>query len=383
MQGDGGVLAALPNVGLATMTGSRMTFPLATAEYFSDFAARARSLGAGIIGGCCGTTPTQITAIRAAIDEGREATSSVRVLEHAAPAPPAAPEAPTELARLLAAGEFVTSVQLDPPLGGNAAALIDAARKIRASGVAQIVDVNDNPRARARMNGLIASVAIQQGAGIETVPHLTPRDSTIAGLESLLLGAHAQGIRNVLAVTGDSPEAGDYPGTGAVYDVDAIGLVELLARFNRGEDVHGRAIDAPTAFFPGVALNPTADDLDLELVRFEQKLAAGARFAMTQVLFDLAPLEAVLERLGGSPIPLLVGVWPIRSYELAVRVHNETPGILVPPHVQERYRDAGADAPSVGVELARELIAGARELAAGVYVVAPFRQPLGVLDVLG
>ena len=365
------------------MTGSRMTFPLATAEYFSDFAARARSLGAGIIGGCCGTTPTQITAIRAAIDEGREATSSVRVLEHAAPAPPAAPEAPTELARLLAAGEFVTSVQLDPPLGGNAAALIDAARKIRASGVAQIVDVNDNPRARARMNGLIASVAIQQGAGIETVPHLTPRDSTIAGLESLLLGAHAQGIRNVLAVTGDSPEAGDYPGTGAVYDVDAIGLVELLARFNRGEDVHGRAIDAPTAFFPGVALNPTADDLDLELVRFEQKLAAGARFAMTQVLFDLAPLEAVLERLGGSPIPLLVGVWPIRSYELAVRVHNETPGILVPPHVQERYRDAGADAPGVGVELARELIAGARELAAGVYVVAPFRQPLGVLDVLG
>ena len=383
MQGDGDVLAALPNVGLATMTGSRMTFPLATAEYFSDFAARARSLGAGLIGGCCGTTPTQITAIRVAIDEGREATSSVRVLEHAAPAPAAAPEAPTELARLLAAGQFVTSVQLDPPLGGNAAALIDAAGKIRASGVAQIVDVNDNPRARARMNGLIASVAIQQGAGIETVPHLTPRDSTIAGLESLLLGAHAQGIRNVLAVTGDSPEAGDYPGTGAVYDVDAIGLVELLARFNRGEDVHGRAIDAPTAFFPGVALNPTADDLDLELVRFEQKLAAGARFAMTQVLFDLAPLEAVIERLGGSPIPLLVGVWPIRSYELAVRVHNETPGILVPPHVQERYRDAGADAPDVGVELARELIAGARELAAGVYVVAPFRQPLGVLDVLG
>lgn len=383
MRVDGAILAALPNVGLATMVGSRVTFPLATPEYFGEFAARARALGAGLIGGCCGTTPTQIAAIRAAIDEGRKAMPSVELHDHAAQSPSAAAERPTELARLLEAGEFVVSVQLDPPLGGNAEGLVDAARTLRESGLAHIVDVNDNPRARARMSGLMASVAIEQLAGIETVPHLTPRDSTIAGLESLLLGAHAQGIRNVLAVTGDPPEAGDYPGTGAVYDVDAIGLVELLARLNEGEDFHGRAIDAPTAFFPGVAVNPSADDLDLELDRFERKLAAGARFAMTQILFDLGPLERFLERLGGSsPVPLLVGVWPIGSYELAVRVHNETPGIVVPGHVQDRYRAAGAAAPEVGAGLARELIAGARELAAGVYVVAPFRRPLDVLDVL-
>ena len=198
----------------------------------------------------------------------------------------------------------------------------------------------------------------------------------------MLLGAHAEGVRNILAVTGDAPETGDYPGSGAVYDVDAIGLVELITRLNEGTDFHGRAIDGPTSFFPGVAVNPTADDLELEAERFARKLDAGARWAMTQVVFDLSYLESFLERIGGCPVPLLVGVWPIRSLELAVRVHNETPGIVIPDHVQERYRAAGTDAAEVGASLVRELVAGARELAAGVYVVAPFRRPLGVLDLL-
>jgi homocysteine S-methyltransferase len=383
MAGADDALAALPNVGLATISGSRVAFPHATPEYFADFAAKARDLGARVIGGCCGTTPAQIAAIRAALEEQRPATRAPRAaaLHPTAAAEPA--EGPTRLERLLADGAFVVSVQLDPPLGGSVAGLVEAARVIRESGRAHVVDVNDNPRARARMSGVIASAAIEREARIETIPHLTPRDSTIAGLESLLLGAHAEGLRNMLAVTGDVPEAGDYPGTGSVYDVDAIGLVELLARLNDGTDFHGRAIDAPTSFFPGVAVNPTADDLDLEVDRFRRKLAAGARFAMTQVLFDLSFLDAFFDRFGGpSPVPLLVGVWPIRSLELAVRVHNETPGIVVPEHVQERYRDAGPDAARVGVELARELIDGARAKAAGVYVVAPFRRPLGVLDVL-
>ena len=186
----------------------------------------------------------------------------------------------------------------------------------------------------------------------------------------------------MLAVTGDAPEQGDYPGSGSVYDVDAIGLVELIARLNEGTDFHGRAIDAPTSFFPGVAVNPTADDLELEAERFRRKVDAGAKYAMTQIVFDMSFLESFLERIGGSPIPLLVGVWPIRSLELAVRVHNETPGIVVPDEVQRRYRDAGADASRVGTELALELIERSRELVAGVYVVAPFRRPLGVLDLL-
>jgi homocysteine S-methyltransferase len=384
MTGDGSPLAALPNVGLATFSGSRLAFPHATPEYFGEFAARARALGARLIGGCCGTTPAQIAAIRAAVDANLEPRSAPRAREREPRALTVlAGEEPTELQRLLEAGEFVVSVQLDPPLGGSADGLVAAARTIRDSGAAQVVDVNDNPRARARMNGLIASIAIRREAGIDVLPHLTPRDATVSGLESLLLGAHAEGVRNVLAVTGDAPEQGDYPGTGSVYDVDAIGLVELMSRLNDGVDFHGRAIDAPTSFFPGVAVNPTADDLGLEADRFARKVEAGARFALTQVLFDLSYLESFLDRIGGSPVPLLVGVWPIRSLELAVRVHNETPGIVVPEHVQERYRAAGPDAAAVGVELARELVAGARELASGVYVVAPFRRPLGVLDVLG
>ena len=382
MAGDGAVLAALPNVGLATFVGSRVAFPHATPEYFAEFAARARGLGAQLIGGCCGTTPAQIAAIRAAVDENRSVRPAPRAREQRSHTPAQSTEQPTGLARLLAEREFVISVQLDPPLGGNADGLIDAAHRIKDSGFAQFVDVNDNPRARARMNGMMASIAVQRAAGIEVIPHLTPRDSTLTGLESTLLGAHAEGVRNVLAVTGDAPEAGDYPGTGSVYDVDAIGLVELMSRLNEGTDFHGRPIDGPTSFFPGVAVNPTADDLDLEAERFARKIDAGARWAMTQVLFDISYLESFLERIGGSPVPLLVGVWPIRSLELAVRVHNETPGIVVPEHVQERYRAAGPDAADVGAALVRELVGKARELAAGVYVVAPFRRPLGVLDLL-
>jgi homocysteine S-methyltransferase len=382
MAGPGNLLAALPNVGLATFSGARLAFPHATPDYFGEFAARARSLGARVIGGCCGTTPAQIAAVRAAVDANRAPTGAARVRERAPDLAPASTAEPTELERMLAAGDFVVSVQLDPPLGGSVDGLVGAARAIRDSGLASLVDVNDNPRARARMSGMMASAAILRGAGIEVVPHLTPRDSTISGLESLLLGAHAEGVRNVLAVTGDAPEQADYPGTGAVYDVDAIGLVELMAKLNEGTDFHGRAIDAPTSFFPGVAVNPTADDLDLEAERFRKKVAAGARFAMTQIVFDMSLLEVFLERVGGSPIPLLVGVWPIRSFELAVRVHNETPGIVVPDEVQERYRAAGAGAAGVGLALARELVAQARDLAAGVYVVAPFRRPLGVLDLL-
>ena len=383
MQRDGLVLAALPNVGLASLAGSRVIFPHATPDYFAEFAAQARRLGAGIIGGCCGTTPAQITAIRSAIEEDRAPAAPlvVRERELAEAAESASEE--TGLARLLREQEFVVSIQLDPPLGANNTGLLEAGRAIKASGKAQLVDVNDNPRARARMSGMMASVAIERECGIETIPHLTPRDTAIAGLESQLLGAHAEGVRNVLAVTGDPHEEGDYPGARGVYDFDAIGLTRLITGLNRGEDFHGRAIDAPTSFFVGVAVNPSADDLDLELERFERKLEAGAQFAMTQVLFDLAYLDSFLAHFGGrSPIPLLVGVWPLTSHQLAVRVHNEIPGMIVPEPVQERMRVAGADAREVGRELARELIAESREKAAGVYLVAPFRRPLGILDVL-
>lgn len=203
------------------------------------------------------------------------------------------------------------------------------------------------------------------------------------GLESILFGAHAEGVRNILAVTGDPPEVGDYPGSRGVYEVDAIGLTELLARLNRGEDYNGRPIDAPTSFFIGVAVNPSADDLGLELDRFHRKLEAGAQFGMTQLVFDLDYLDRFLDRLGGSsPLPLLLGVCPLWSYRLALRFHNELPGIVVPEPLQEALRDAGSDAADVGMAHAKKLLAEARDRVAGVYLVVPFRQPLRVLELV-
>ena len=161
------------------------------------------------------------------------------------------------------------------------------------------VDVNDNAGARAGMNAIIFSSVIERSAGIETIPHLTTRDYTIMGLEAQLFGAHAEGVRNILAVTGDPPEVGDYPGSRGIYEIDSIGLTELLSKLNRGEDYNGRPIDAPTSFFIGVAVNPTADDLDLEVERYQNKIEAGAQFAMTQLIFDLAHLDAFFERFGG------------------------------------------------------------------------------------
>jgi methionine synthase / methylenetetrahydrofolate reductase (NADH) len=380
---DGKPLAALPNVGLASLSGGRVIYPHATPEYFTEFAAHARDLGAKVIGGCCGTTPAEISAIRSAVEEERK------------PRAPLVFDAPelvvalgeekreTGLSRALAEGEWVVSVQLDPPLGGNSSGLVEVATALKESGHVGWVDINDNATARAGMSSLMVSATIERLAEIESIPHLTTRDWSVMGLESMLLGAHAEGVRNVLAITGDPPEVGDYPGARGVYEIDSIGLTQLMTNLNRGEDFNGRPIDAPTSFFPGVAVNPTPDDLGVELERFEQKLGAGAKYAMTQIVFDPSYLDSFVERLGGTwPIPVLVGVFPLTSYRLALRLHNEVPGIVVPQSLQDALERAGADAADVGFAHARELIAASRERAAGVYLVAPFRRPLRVLELL-
>ncbi len=384
MGGDGGPpLAALPNVGLASLTGGRVIYPHATPEYFAEFAAHARQLGARLIGGCCGTTPLEIAAIRSAVEEEREPSAPLDVLERELPEPRLAggPEE-TELARKLREGEWVTCVELDPPKGGTYDSMLAVARTLKASGKVGFVDINDNPMARARANALMASVAIERECGIETIPHVTPRDTSIMGLESQLLGAHAEGVRNILSVTGDPPEIGDYPGSRGVYEVDSIGLSQVVSKLNRGEDYNGKGIDAPTSFFLGVAVNPSADDLETEAERFREKIAAGAQFAMTQALFDLSYLERFEELIGGWPVPLLLGIFYVRSYQLAVRLHNEVPGIVVPEGVQRRLDKAGANAGAEGLALARELYAEAREKVAGVYVIPPFKQPEAALDLL-
>jgi methionine synthase I (cobalamin-dependent)/5,10-methylenetetrahydrofolate reductase len=384
MGGDGGPpLAALPNVGLASLSGGRVIYPHATPEYFAEFAAHARRLGARLIGGCCGTTPVEIAAIASAVAEEREPAAPLVVVEREL-VEPRLGEGPyeTQLARMLREGEWVTCVELDPPKGGTYDAMLGVARALKASGKVGFVDINDNPMARARANALMASVAIERDCGIETIPHLTPRDTSVMGLESQLLGAHAEGVRNVLAVTGDPPEVGDYPGSRGVYEVDSIGLSQVVTQLNRGEDFNGKGIDAPTSFFLGVAVNPSAQDLEVEAERFQRKLEAGASFAMTQALFDLAYLDRFEELIGGWPVPLLLGIFYVRSYQLAVRLHNEVPGIVVPETIQRRLEKAGANAGAEGLALSRELYAEAREKVAGVYVIPPFKQPEAALDLL-
>jgi methionine synthase I (cobalamin-dependent)/5,10-methylenetetrahydrofolate reductase len=383
MGGNGLPLAAMPNIGLASIAGNRIIYPHATPDYFAEFAAHARNLGARVIGGCCGTTPTEIAAIASAIKEKREPTAPLVFAEREVVVAVPEHREETDLARAFREQEWVLSVQVDPPLGGSYGGMLEVSRTLRESGKAGFIDINDNATARAAASALMLAVEIERAVEIETIPHLTTRDATIMGLESQLLGAHACGIRNVLAVTGDPPEVGDYPGSRGVYEIDSIGLAQLMARLNRGEDYNGRSIDAATSFFIGVAVNPSADDLETELDRFHQKLEAGAQFAMTQIVFDLEYMDRFVERLGGEwPIPVLVGIFPVWSHQLALRLHNEVPGIVVPEHVLEALRTAGPGAAEVGLELGRELLTGSRERAQGAYVVAPFRRPLGILDLL-
>jgi methionine synthase / methylenetetrahydrofolate reductase(NADPH) len=383
MNGNGLPLAAMPNIGLASMAGSRIIYPHATPDYFAEFAAHAHSLGARVIGGCCGTTPTEIAAIASALEEERQPSAPLVFAEREVVVAVPEQRDETELARAFREQEWVISVQVDPPLGGSYDGMLEVSRAVKESGRAGFVDINDNATARAAASALMLAVEIERRVAIETIPHITTRDATIMGLESQLLGAHACGIRNVLSVTGDPPEVGDYPGSRGVYEIDSIGLTQLMARLNRGEDYNGRSIDAATSFFIGVAVNPSADDLETELDRFHRKVEAGAQFAMTQVVFDLEYMDRFVERLGGEwPIPVLVGIFPVWSHQLALRLHNEVPGIVVPERILEALRTAGPGAAEVGMELGRELLAGSRERADGAYVVAPFRRPLGILELL-
>ena len=380
---NGLMLTAQPNVGLPSRSDGRIVYPNATPDYFAEFAAQASALGARIVGGCCGTMPAQIAAIRQAVEEERLPRVFFEAFERDVIVPVVRRAEQTLLCRMLAAREWVVSVELDPPKGTNMENMLRVSAVLRDSGAVHVVDINDNPMARARLSALVAAAAIERVVELETIPHVTPRDASIMGLQSQLLGAHADGIRNVLAVTGDPPHVGDYPGSRGVYEVDAIGLTAVLTRLNEGEDYAGKSIDAPTSFYIGVAVNPSAEDLTREVERFQEKVENGAHFAMTQALFDLEYLDRFLDALGGEPpIPLLVGIWPVRSYSLAYRLHNEVLGIVIPEAVQRRLADADSDAAAVGLDIAHALVDGARTRAAGIYVIPPFKEPEAALELL-
>jgi homocysteine S-methyltransferase len=292
----------------------------------------------------------------------------------------AGPEAPL-LAKLRE--KFVVSVEIDPPRGVSTRKVIEGARLMARRGV-DAVNVADSPMARIRMSAAAVAYEIHsQAPELEIILHFTTRDRNLMGLQSDLLGCHALGLRNVLCLTGDPPSLGDYPDATAVYDTDSVGLLRIVGEMNQGRDLAGNSIGAATRFAVGCGVNPTAEDLDAELDHFRRKLEAGARFVMTQPIYELASWERFLERLGGSPdVPILVGILPLQSFRHAEFLHNEVPGIQVPDWVRARLRDAGNAGVQAGIELARDLLLRCRSSAAGVYLMPSFGRYENCLDVL-
>jgi homocysteine S-methyltransferase len=310
-------------------------------------------------------------AVRAAVASAAAAVERTR--ERAAvtsiAAPPVARAEKSRLANALARRTFTVTVELVPPRGHQAAALVEQGRQLRIHGV-DFVNIPDGPRASARMSALAASLVVQQQAGLETILHYACRDRNLLGMQSDLLGAHSMGVRNLLIVTGDPPRIGDYPDATAVFDVDSIGLTNVVARLNQGLDIGGQSIGEPTAFHIGVALNPGAYDLDDEVRRFRYKVEAGAEFAITQPVFDVPAFAQFLQRLGRVDIPLLGGVMPLESLRHAEFMANEVPGVRVPDSVVERMRRAeeAGTAAAEGLAIAREVAADIRPLVQGLQI---------------
>jgi 5,10-methylenetetrahydrofolate reductase len=286
------------------------------------------------------------------------------------------------------AGEFVISVEIDPPRGVSLDRVFEQVDKILASGKVDAIDINSGAMARVGMDALMVAGALE-ARGVETIPHFTTRDMNLIGLQASLLGSWTVGgVRNILAVTGDPPSVGDYPEVSGVFEVDSIGLVKVLAKLNQGMDWTGKNLGGATNFTIGVAVNPAAEDLGYEIERFREKVEAGAHFAMTQPLFDPSHWEAFLEKLGGPcPIPTLLGVWPLTSYKQAVRLNNEVPGIVIPEPVVREMESAGAAARERGFALAKRMLEWARSTPArksgmaGAYLIAPFKRYEEILEI--
>jgi len=288
--------------------------------------------------------------------------------------------------RRIAAGEFVTSVEIVPPRGVDASKMLSGVRALKVAGV-DAVNVPDGPRAQSRMGALLTSVLIEQQIGIESVTHYCCRDRNLLGMLSDLLGASAIGLRNMLLITGDPPKMGPYPDATAVFDIDAIGLTNLVSRLNRGLDPGGNAIGSPTRFSIGVGVNPGAIDPEHEIRRFEWKVEAGAEWAITQPVFDVEQLERFLERIAHVRIPIIAGIWPLVSARNAEFLANEVPGVVVPQAIIDRMRQSNAvskdRAVQEGIAIAREMLARVRESVQGAQVSAPFGKVELALEVFG
>jgi methionine synthase / methylenetetrahydrofolate reductase (NADH) len=378
-------LAAQPNAGIPRSVEGRNIY-LCSPEYMASYARKFVSAGVRLVGGCCGTTPDHIRAMKSALraGEARSKTAVAQVKSGVEPTPISAVpmEQRSRLGQKLANGDFVTMVEIVPPKGTDIHKELEGARFLKSVGVDGI-NIPDSPRASARMSNQALSLLVQREAGIEAVLHYTCRDRNVLCIQSDLLGAAATGIRNLICITGDPPKMGNYPDATAVFDVDAIGLVNIVHNLNRGLDIGGNPIGAGTAFVIGVGANPGVPNLDEEIRRFEYKVEAGGEYAVTQPVFDLSLLENFLRRIEHCRIPVVAGIWPLVSVRNAEFMKNEL-RVSVPDSILERMTKAKSPeaAREEGIAIAREMLASVRDLVQGAQISAPLGRYASAVDVL-
>jgi len=378
-------LVAQPNAGTPRNVDGRNLY-LCSPEYMGTYAKRFIVAGAKIVGGCCGTTPDHIRSIVKSVRMLRPSQRHVEIFvpsEQRLDVEPIPRREKSLVSREIADGAFVTLVELNPPKGISAAKVLDSGRILKEKKV-DAVNVPDGARAAARMGAMFLAIMMEQQAGIESILHYCCRDRNLIGMQGDLLGMYAVGLRNILIITGDPPKLGDYPDATAVFDVDAIGLTNMVTRLNHGLDLGGSPIGKPTGYHVGVGANPGAVDMDFELKRFKYKVEAGAEFAITQPVFDTAQLKSFLGAVKDHQIPIIAGIWPLASLRNAEFMRNEVPGVVVPDAVMERMQRAEAEgkAKEEGTAIARETLEEVRALVQGVQVSAPFGKVQGALDVL-
>ncbi len=389
-------LSAQPNAGLPRDVQGRQ-FYMCSPEYMSKFAKRFIQSGARFIGGCCGTTPSHIKlisdAVRAASPRAQRIVMSTGAAAQVREITPAdikvvPPAERSHWSRKITNGEFVTSVEVLPPKGVDAHKTLESIRLLKDAGV-DGVNIPDGARAQSRMSAMATAVLVEQQIGIESVLHYCCRDRNLLGMMSDLLGAAALGLRNLLVITGDPPKMGPYPDATAVFDIDAIGLTNMVNKLNHGLDIGNNPIGEPTAFCIGVGVNPGAINPAEELRRFEYKVEAGAQYAITQPVFDTEQLRDFIKSIEHVRIPIIAGIWPLVSYRNAEFLHNEVPGVRVTPSIMERMRAASAISKEAGrdegLKIARESLLEVRDIIQGVQVSAPFgnvKYALEVFDVL-
>jgi methionine synthase / methylenetetrahydrofolate reductase(NADPH) len=377
-------LAAMPNAGTPRAVDGRNIY-LCSPEYMASFARKFLKAGAQFIGGCCGTTPNHIRAIKSAIRavEAQKTAKPVSAREAIVTETPPAPiEQRSKIGRLIHDGTFVTLVEIVPPRGIDCTRELEGAALLAARGI-HGVNVPDSPRASARMSAQSLCIQIQQKTGIETVLHYTCRDRNVLSIQSDLLGASSIGLKNILCLTGDPPKLGNYPDATAVFDVDAIGLVNIVRRLNHGLDIGGNPIGASTGFTIAAAANPGVPDLDNEIRRFAYKVEAGAEYAITQPVFDIRVLEVFLKRIEGFRIPIIAGIWPLTSLRNAEFMKNDL-RVSVPDSILLRMQQASTPdlARAEGVRIAQEMLAGVHGMVQGAQVSAPFGRYALAADVI-